>query len=177
MNDLKVIGDEVLKWIAKEVPVDQIEEQAEIINKMIETMRDNIGVGIAAPQIGISDRIVVIEIQENKRYPNAKKMPLTVMINPEITIVDQEKEDGFEGCLSVPGIRAIVPRYKKIKIDYLSQNGEKEMMFLEGFPARVAQHEVDHLNGIVFLEKVIDKKSFITDENYKKYILKEPQEI
>ncbi|MDD2212242.1 MAG: peptide deformylase [Clostridia bacterium] len=171
MIELKTIGDEVLKKIAQEVPRHEIQQKDTLINEMISIMRENVGVGIAAPQIGVSERIVVIEIEENKRYPNVEKMPLTVMINPKIKILDSEIEDGYEGCLSVPGIRGIVPRYKKIEVEYLNMNGQEERKVLENFPAKVVQHEVDHLEGMVFLERVIDKKSFITNEDYKKYIL------
>jgi peptide deformylase len=171
MIELRTIGDQILKEIAQEVPKNEIQQKDTLINKMISIMRENVGVGIAAPQIGVSERIVVIEIEENERYPNVEKMPLTVMINPKIKILESEIEDGYEGCLSVPGIRGIVPRYKKIEVEYLNVSGQKERKILEKFPAKVVQHEVDHLDGMVFLERVIDKKSFTTNENYKRYVL------
>ena len=171
MKEIKTIGEQVLKEIAKEVPIEKIQEKLDLINEMIEIMRCSKGVGIAAPQIGVLEQIVIIEIQENERYPNIEKMPLTIMINPKLNIIDEEKVDGYEGCLSVPGVRGVVPRYKWIQVEYLDEKGQQHTMMLDGFPAKVAQHEVDHLNGIVFLERVEDKRSFITNENYFKYIL------
>ena len=172
MRGIKTIGEEILKTIAQEVDLTLIKKKRQLIEEMIKIMRANKGVGIAAPQVGAAERIVVLEIGNNERYPDAAKMPLTIMINPQISIIDGEKEDGYEGCLSVPGIRGLVPRYKKIKVEYVNQKGEVQKKELEDFPARVAQHEIDHLKGIVFLERVEDSKSFITDENYFKYILK-----
>ena len=175
MREIKTIGEEILKTMAKEVELTLIKDKMGIVDEMVKIMRANKGVGIAAPQVGVAERIVVIEIGDNERYPNVAKMPLTIMINPQIYIIDGEKEDGYEGCLSVPGIRGLVPRYKRIKVDYINEKGEAQIKELEGFPARVAQHEIDHLNGIVFIERVEDKKSFITDENYSKFILKDNQ--
>ena len=175
MRTLKTVGDTVLREVAREVLRYEIGARQELINEMVKIMRENNGVGIAAPQIGISERIIVIEIEESERYPDKEKMSLTVMINPQIKILDPATNSEYEGCLSVPGIRGLVPRYNKIEVVYLNLNGQEERKILKDFSARVAQHEGDHLNGITFLERVTDPKSYMTDENYRKYLLHKGQ--
>ena len=169
MREIKHVGEKVLQQKAEIVK--DIDLKQELIQDMIKIMRENKGVGIAAPQVGISERIVVIEINKNERYPDAPSFPLTVMINPEVKYLTNEVEEGHEGCLSVPGIRGIVPRYKRVSVKYLDEFGSPKEDTLEGFPAKVVQHEVDHLEGIVFIERVKDLKTLITNENYFKYIL------
>jgi len=172
MLEIKTIGEEVLKQKAKRILKKDIIHKRELIRKMTDLMRESNGLGIAAPQVGVSEQIVVIEIGENPNYPNLVKLPLTVMINPEITPIGEEKSDGYEGCLSVPEIRGVVARYKKISVEYTDESGEMHTKEFEDLQARVVQHEVDHLDGIVFIERVHNPKTFITYENYKKYVLK-----
>ncbi|HBY21346.1 MAG TPA: peptide deformylase [Clostridiales bacterium] len=172
MLEVKTIGEEVLKQKAKRIFKKDIVGKKELIKEMTELMRVSKGIGIAAPQVGVSERVVIIEIEENRNYPDLKKLPLTVMINPKVTPIGKEKVEGYEGCLSVPEIRGVVARYKKILVQYLDENSELHKKEFEDLQARVVQHEVDHLAGIVFIERVQDKKTFITYENYKKYVLR-----
>ena len=172
MLEIKTIGEDVLKQKAKRILKKDIINKKELIKEMTDLMRESKGLGIAAPQIGVSEKIVVIEIEENPNYPNLIKLPLTVMINPKVTPIGKEKIDGYEGCLSVPEIRGVVARYKKISVEYTDENGERYIKEFEDLQARVVQHEVDHLDGIVFIERVQNPKTFITYENYKKYVLK-----
>lgn len=168
--EIRTIGDEVLKQKAKRIKKKDIPSRKELIKEMLEELRDKAtGVGIAAPQVGFSEQIIIIEIPPDEKHPEVE-MPATIIINPKITVLDKEKENMYEGCLSVGegDIAAIVPRYKRIKVEYLNENGEEQILELEGFKARVVQHEVDHLKGIMFLERVKDLKSITTSENLKK---------
>ena len=169
MREIKQIGEQILQ--KKAAVVKDIDSSQELIQDMINIMRENKGVGIAASQVGVSERIIVIEVNKNERYPDAPSFPLTVMINPVVTNLSEEMEEGYEGCLSVPGIRGIVPRYKEIRVNYIDNYGNNKEDIFEGFPAKVVQHEVDHLEGIVFVERIRDLKTLITTENYFKYVL------
>ncbi|OGO82802.1 MAG: peptide deformylase [Clostridiales bacterium GWD2_32_19] len=171
--EIKTIGDEVLKQKAKKVAKKDIASRMDFINEMKEIMHKNgKAVGIAAPQVGISEQIIVIEIKDTPTYLNTKPLPLTIMINPRVTPLTKEKADGYEGCSSAIAIMGIVPRYKKILVEYIDEKGKNHKLELEDFQARVVQHEVDHLKGIMFFERVKDTKTFITRENHRKYVLK-----
>ena len=118
------------------------------------------GVGIAAPQIGYFWRVLMFGFEKSERYPNEEAVPLTVLINPEVHIVDEEQELGWEGCLSVPGYRGLVPRYKKVRYTGLTPEGVKIEREVHDFHARVIQHEVDHLNGILDPMRMTDMSTF-----------------
>ncbi|MFK5986079.1 MAG: peptide deformylase [Pseudomonadota bacterium] len=122
---------------------------SEHIDDMLETMRSNHGVGLAANQIGVDQRIIMIEVNNNPRYPGQQKLPLMVFINPQIIVISDEMESTIEGCLSVPGYRGEVLRYKSISYQAYDAQGKPFSGHAEGFLARVIQHEVDHLNGIL----------------------------
>ena len=131
-----------------------------IIQDMIDTMKANDGAGLAAPQIGINIQLVIFGFKKNDRYPDAEEVPFTVLINPKITPMDDELEDGWEGCLSVPGLRGVVPRYKKISYQGIDQYGKKIERTVDGFHARVVQHECDHLFGILYPMRIKDFSKF-----------------
>ena len=131
-----------------------------LIKDMLETMRAEDGVGLAAPQIGISWRVVVFGFDQNPRYKDAPPVPLTVLINPTITPLDDTMEEGWEGCLSVPGMRAVVPRYRRIEYSGFEASGKPIHMTADGFHARVVQHECDHLDGILYPQRVRDFTRF-----------------
>ena len=142
----------------------------DLIDNMIETMRDADGVGIAAPQVHVSKRIVVIEVSpENPRYPQQPTVPLTVIGNPEIKWHSDEIEEGWEGCLSVPDMRALVPRWSSVEVSGLDRNGQPVEFVATGFFARVVQHEVDHLLGNVFLDRLSNLKTLTHLREYQKY--------
>ena len=132
----------------------------QLIQDMIDTMEANDGAGLAAPQIGINIQLVIFGFKKNDRYPDAEEVPFTVLINPKITPMDDELEDGWEGCLSVPGLRGVVPRYKKISYQGIDQYGKKIERNVDGFHARVVQHECDHLFGILYPMRIKDFTKF-----------------
>ena len=139
-----------------------------IIDMMSTALSGSNGVGLAAPQLSESVRIVIIASRPSKRYPLAPEMEPVVMINPEYDVVSQDKKKDWEGCLSIPGIRALVPRYEKIRISYFDQQGIQQELLAEDFVARIFQHEYDHLNGLVYLDRVEDNKDIISETEFQK---------
>ena len=127
---------------------------------MRETMLAANGAGLAAPQIGELQRIVIFGIERNPRYPDAEPVPFTVLINPELTVLDDEQEEGWEGCLSVPGMRGLVPRYKRLRYRGFDQFGAPIDREVGDFHARVVQHEVDHLDGVLYPRRIRDLRNF-----------------
>ena len=132
----------------------------ELIANMWDTMLAENGAGLAAPQIGINLRVVVFGFENNPRYPDALEIPSTVLINPEITFLTDETEECWEGCLSVPGMRAMVPRYSHIRYSGLDQKGRRFTREVKDFHARVVQHECDHLNGVLYPQRITNMQSF-----------------
>lgn len=126
------------------------------IKDMFDTMNSFNGVGIAAPQIGINKRIIIFSVNKNPRYPYAEFVPTTILINPQIIFLDHEMEDGWEGCLSVPGIRGLVPRYLNLKYQGYDPLGNLIEREAHNFHARVLQHECDHLDGVLFPRRIKD---------------------
>lgn len=158
------MGEPCLFKVAEPVEVFDTEALHSLIQDLEDTMAAMDGAGIAAPQIGISQRVVIFgskEVVENPRYPDAGHVPYTVLINPEITPLNAEvMEDGWEGCLSVPGMRGIVPRYTKIHYKGYDQYGQIIDRTVAGFHARVVQHECDHLDGVLYPMRIKDLKDF-----------------
>jgi peptide deformylase len=131
-----------------------------LLADMDETMRHLSGAGIAAPQIGVSARVVIFELKDNPRYPHLTPVPYTVLVNPLVTPLSAEEDEGWEGCLSVPGMRGLVPRYRRVRYQGFDAHGAPIDRTVEGFHARVVQHEVDHLDGILFPQRVRDLRNF-----------------
>lgn len=154
------MGDPRLLEASEPVDPDEISTLKPLVQDMIDTMNSLDGAGIAAPQIGVHKRVVIFEVTQNPRYPEAEEIPFTVLINPEITPLDDEMSDGWEGCLSVPGIRGVVPRYKNVRYQGLDLDGNKIERTVGEFHARVVQHECDHLDGILFPQRVADMRLF-----------------
>ncbi len=153
------LGDPVLRKPAADVAVDQIgsPDVQRLIDDMAETMRDSDGVGLAAPQVNVPKRIILVEVRSmNPRYPDRAEIPLVALINPQIAPLSDETESGWEGCLSIPDLRGVVPRFRRISVRALDRHGKPVEFEAEDFFARVIQHEVDHLNGIVFLDRMKD---------------------
>ena len=145
-------------------------ETQRFIDDMVETMRDANGVGIAAPQVHVSKQIIVIEVSpENPRYPNQAAVPLMVLLNPIITEHAETTVEGWEGCLSVPDLRGLVPRWTRVKVNGLDREGQAVQLEAEGFFARVIQHEVDHLHGRVFLDRLPDLKTLTHLREYEQF--------
>jgi len=157
--ELAIPSKEVVDFSDPELPT--------IISDMNDTMIEKGGVGIAAPQIGVNLRIVMFGFEKSERYPDAEPVPLTILINPIIEFLDDEMEDGWEGCLSVPGLRGLVPRYKNIKYRGYDENGNPIERIVSGFHARVVQHECDHLDGILYPQRIKDMTSFGFEDELK----------
>lgn len=131
-----------------------------LIADMFDTMHAADGAGLAAPQIGVNLQVVIFGFKSNARYPDAPQVPETVLINPVLTPLSDEKEEGFEGCLSVPGLRGSVPRYTRLHYEGFDQHGNRISRDADGFHARVVQHEVDHLHGILYPSRIVDFTKF-----------------
>ena len=150
------MGHPVLRERAKPVEKLATPELRELIQDMKDTMASLNGAGLAAPQIGVSQRVVIFGVEQNPRYPDAEEVPFTVLVNPKITLLTREVEEGWEGCLSVPGMRGVVPRYTKLRYSGFDEHGTPVEREAEGFHARVVQHECDHLDGILYPQRMTD---------------------
>jgi len=144
------MGHPLLRQVAQPVTDFGTAELRELVRDMDDTMRALDGAGLAAPQIGVSLRVVIFEVRSNPRYPDAGEVPYTVLVNPELIPLGDATEDGWEGCLSVPGLRGLVPRYRRLRYRGWDIHGSPIDRTVEGFHARVVQHEVDHLDGILY---------------------------
>lgn len=163
---IREVGDPILNKISDEVDIENINEEIlEIIEGLKSTLEFGTGLGIAAPQIGINKRMLNIMMK--------KKYHVTAMINPTWKGISKETDIQYEGCMSVPSIRGRVERYKDIELTYYDENGKQIIKQVHGFFARLVQHECEHLDGIVFLEKVKEKNVFATIDNINKYNLRE----
>ena len=148
--------------LERSVPVDRFNtpELHELVADLFDTMHAYHGVGIAAPQIGINLQVVIFGFEASERYPDAAPVPRTILINPVITPLDDNQEAGWEGCLSVPGLRGEVPRYTKIRYQGFDPEGNAIDRIAEGFHARVVQHECDHLWGVLYPQRITDMTRF-----------------
>jgi peptide deformylase len=160
VREILKMGDPRLLRVAK--PVEQFDtpEMKELIADMFETMKHANGAGLAAPQIGVDLQLVIYGYDSNVRYPDAPPVPRTVLINPVITPLDDVEEDGWEGCLSVPGLRGIVPRWARIRYTGVDEHGQAIAREADGFHARVVQHECDHLIGRLYPTRMRDLTQF-----------------
>jgi peptide deformylase len=156
------MGEPLLLQTAIQVSPEAISssEIQEMIQDLLDTMKDANGAGLAAPQIGISLQIVVFGFEKNVRYPNEAPIPQTILINPIITPLSKELESGWEGCLSVPGLRGLVPRFQNIRYQGLDNHGHIVDRTVSGFHARVVQHECDHLFGKLYPMRIEDMTQF-----------------
>lgn len=172
---IREVGDPILQARCEEVDINNISQEIlEEIEDLKETLNFTEGFGIAAPQAGINKRIVIIQVNKEKcTYKNCKEVPTTVMINPTWRKMSEETDIEYEGCLSVPTIRGKVERYTNIEVTYYDEKGEKIVKQAKGFTARDIEHECDHLDGIVFLEKVVCPNGFATKEMINKFKLRE----
>jgi peptide deformylase len=168
--DIAQLGAPVLRWVAEAVEDVNGVETRQLIATLQATLADSQGVGLAAPQIGVSKRLIMVASRPTARYPYAPLMPPTVMINPSFTPLSDTQEKDWEGCLSIPGIRALVPRYQDIAIAYTDSNGQAVAINLTGFVARVFQHEYDHLDGKVYLDRVVDNRDIVAESEFFKLV-------
>jgi len=154
------MGDARLLQRAEPVSSFSTPELRELLADMQDTMQALNGAGLAAPQIGVGLRVVIFGVQQNSRYPDAESVPETVLINPVITPIGDQIEDGWEGCLSIPGLRGVVPRYTHIRYQGYGEFGALIDRTVSGFHARVVQHECDHLDGILYPMRIQDMTKF-----------------
>jgi len=154
------MGHPLLNQVARPVEHFNTQELDALIQDMLDTMAALNGAGLAAPQIGVSLRVVIFGVEANPRYPEVEAVPMTVLINPQITVLDLRQEEAWEGCLSVPGMRGLVPRYVRIRYQGFDQFGKPIDREATDFHARVVQHEVDHLDGILYPRRITDLRNF-----------------
>lgn len=154
------MGHPVLREKSKPVEKTGTPELRALVADMKETMAAKNGAGLAAPQIGVLQRVVIFGVQKNPRYPDAEEVPFTVLVNPRITMLTRDVESDWEGCLSVPGMRGVVPRYTKLRYTGTDEEGNPIDRVAEGFHARVVQHECDHLDGILYPQRMSDMSTF-----------------
>ncbi|MDP2904176.1 MAG: peptide deformylase [Methylovulum sp.] len=166
------LGAKILRQHAMAVDDVHATDIRQTIDIMQQIMMDTHGVGIAAPQVNVSKRIIIVASRPTKRYPYAPLMAPTVMINPSFQVLSDTKEKGWEGCLSIPAIRALVPRYQAITTQYTDLQGILRTLNLDGFVARIFQHECDHLDGKLFLDRVEDNGDIISESEYYKLTAK-----
>jgi len=167
------LGNPILRNKAKSVShVHDSKIQQLIDNLLVKVIKVN-GVGLSAPQVGKPWRIFILASHPNPRYPQAPQMKPTAMINPKILSASGKKVKGWEGCLSVPGIRGLVPRYPQMQVEYINRNGKQVLIEYNDFLARIFQHEYDHLEGILFIDRVTNTKEFISEKEYQNLLKKE----
>jgi peptide deformylase len=183
MARLKIarLGNPVLRQIAQSVNIKELHDPdgdlQVFIDDMVDTMRTDGGVGLAAPQVSKSIQIVTLECEENKRYPEAGGIPLTVLVNPEITHYSDETALGWESCLSLIDFRGLVRRSREVTVTAFNREGEKTVIEATGFLAIVLQHEIDHLNGKVFLDRMEDLTKLAYMEEFETYWIEKESDL
>lgn len=170
LRQIAQLGAPVLRRRAEEIFELDSETTRSIISDMLATLAESNGVGIAAPQIYESCRILIVASRPTPRYPYAPQMEPTVMVNPSWSALSEATEKDWEGCLSIPGIRALVPRYKSIEVNFTTPSGDTIQQRFDDFVARVFQHEYDHLNGMVYLDRVENNRDIVSEKEFNKLI-------
>ena len=158
------IGDPRLRKVSAPVEAFDTPELKALVEDMFDTMAAADGAGLAAPQIGVPLRVMIFGIESNPRYPDAEAVPTTVLVNPEFTVRDESVVSGWEGCLSVPGMRGYVPRYRSVDYTGFDQFGERIERQADGFHAVVFQHEYDHLDGVLYPDRIVERDKFGFEE-------------
>lgn len=173
MTLLKIahIGNPVLRQRAREVTREELSSASmqTFIDDLVETMRDASGAGIAATQVHTPIRIFAVEVQDNPRYPYKPNIPLTILVNPVIEPLTKETFENFEGCLSVPNLRGVVHRYTEIRLTAWDRGGEPIERVVRGLTAGTFQHENDHLDGVLFVDRVKDPRTLCTWAEFDRY--------
>lgn len=168
------MGHPLLRQVARPLTGEEVGSGAlaALVDDMVDTLRDYGGVGLAAPQIGESVRLALVELEEGgARYGEAGEIPLTVFINPVVTVLDSNARGYWEGCLSVPGLRGFVERPQHVKVQYTTLAGDSETLELTGFPATVVQHEFDHLDGRLYVDRIKDTELLSFEREFQRYVL------
>ena len=170
VRSIALLGAEVIRQVASEIEEIESEETQTLIDDLLLTCIDSQGMGIASPQISVSKRLFIMASKPNKRYPSAPKMKPKAIINPKIIAYGDEVEKDWEGCLSLPNVRALVPRSTQIEVSYFTRDGKAVNEVLDGFLARVFQHEFDHLDGKVFIDRVESALDVVMEKEYMRMI-------
>ncbi len=172
------MGHPVLRQTAAPLTDEEIlsPETKELVQDLLDTMAAEDGIGIAAPQIGISKQVALVGVPEDsERYPDANETPLYVVINPKIKFLDETPQGFWEGCLSVPGLRGYVERPSKIQVDFKNLDGKEQSLVLEDFDATVFQHELDHLFGVLYVDRIKDSKQLMYTEEFAEFHAEEEE--
>lgn len=174
------MGHPTLRLKAKALTKEEIlsKETKEFVQDLMETMEDYEGIGIAAPQVGVSKQLAIIGVpDDNPRYPDAPPSKIYVVINPKISVLDETLQGYWEGCLSVPGLRGHVERPRKIRLDFMDLEARQNTIILEGFLATVFQHELDHLDGVLYIDRIKDTKKLSYNEEFAQFYGDDEDEI
>jgi len=166
IRQIAQLGQPVLREVAKRIERPGDPAVQSLIDDLLVTVADANGVGIAAPQVFVSLSLFIVASRSNPRYPNAPDMEPVAMINPELIWASSDKEKGWEGCLSIPGLRGVVPRHTRIGVRYQTRKGEVREEEYSHFLARVFQHEFDHVQGVVFIDRVESTRELVTEKEY-----------
>ncbi|MGD9704677.1 MAG: peptide deformylase [Acidimicrobiia bacterium] len=171
VREIVTVGHPVLRERARELSLDELasSEVQALIDDLVDTMRDANGAGLAANQIGVALRVATIEVGDNPRYPYKPRIPLTIVVNPVIEPLDAELVEINEGCLSVPNLRGNLLRHVNVRVRYLDRHGVAHDEVKRGLTAGTFQHECDHLDGVLFLDRVTDPRTFTTWEQFERF--------
>lgn len=168
------MGNPILRSKTQDLTADflKTESFSQLLIDLRDSMKHYGGIGIAAPQVGVDLNVAIIELMGFNRYGEEVNLPLTNFINPKIEFLTDEKQGFWEGCLSVPGLRGYVERPNKIKVNYLNEKGESQEIIASGFLATVLQHELDHLQGVLYIDRITDPKLISYQEEFEQFIQK-----
>jgi len=168
VREIVTIGHPVLRERAREVTPEELGSPAvqTLVDDLVETMRAAGGAGLAAPQVGVGLRVYVTEVRDNPRYPYKPDLPLRVLVDPEVRPLSGESFEVVEGCLSIPGLRGRLRRHAEVEISYLDRDGERHVEVIRGLSAGTFQHEQDHLDGVLFVDRVEDPRTLTSWESF-----------
>lgn len=170
-TSILTLGHPILRQSAKAVTDVDSTQLQQLIDRLITTTVAANGVGMAAPQMGCSLRLLIMASRPNLRYPYAPSMAPTALINPRLVAHSDAQSKGWEGCLSVPGVRGKVPRYREIEVEYIDRRGQTRRQVWQDFVARIFQHEYDHLEGQVFLDRLESEVDLISEEDFQRFVI------
>lgn len=173
------MGHPVLRKKATEISKDYLvsDDFRQLVSDLRDSMKHYGGIGIAAPQIGVSLQVAVIELPSVNRYGEEVNLPFTVFVNPKLEFLTNEEQGFWEGCLSVPGLRGFVERPKKLRVTFLNEKGEANELIAEGFLATVVQHELDHLFGVLYVDRIKDMSLLTYQEEYEQFLSGKEEEL
>lgn len=169
--DIVKIGEPVLRAVAEPVTADELQTPAfqAFLDDLVETMRAANGAGLAAPQVGVSKRVFCVEVHDNPRYPYKPDIDLRVLVNPELRVLSGETFMNYEGCLSIPDLRGLLPRALEIELTYRDREGRPIVESIRGVSAGTFQHEQDHLDGVLFVDRVEDTRTLTTWDGFREH--------